>query len=336
VGRTGVITPVAHLRPVSVLGTTVSRATLHNEDEIMRLDVRIGDTVVLEKAGDVIPDILSVILDLRPKSAKPFRFPSEVLGIGKIERIPGQVAHRAVDTDSFEQKKRKLSYSVGKSALNIVGCGPKIIEQLMKEGLISELSDLFSLTEGDLASLPGWGEKSAKQLVASLKTSRSTTLPRFLIALAIPQVGEETAHDLAKHFGTINAFMNATDEDLRNVYGVGEIVAKEIALWKKNRATETELKNLLNIFSIEEMGEDKDTKGVFRGMNVVLTGGMIKLSRDEAKQLIRDNGGNPTSSVSKETNLLVAGEDAGSKLEKAKELGVRIIDEEEFLSLLGK
>jgi DNA ligase (NAD+) len=160
VGRTGVITPVAHLRPVVVMGSTVSRATLHNEDEIKRLDVRIGDTIILEKAGDVIPDIVKVLYDLRPKNSTTYKFPDYVEGIGKIERVKGQAAHRAVGGDSFIQQMRRLSYTVGKSALNIVGCGPKVVEQLMKEGLVSNVSDFYTLKKGDLVNLEGWGDKN--------------------------------------------------------------------------------------------------------------------------------------------------------------------------------
>ncbi|HXK37643.1 MAG TPA: NAD-dependent DNA ligase LigA [Candidatus Paceibacterota bacterium] len=334
VGRTGVITPVAHLRPVSVLGTTVSRATLHNEDEIVRLDVRIGDTVVLEKAGDVIPDIIAVIPELRPKGSKPFRFPDFVEGIGKIERIPGQVAHRAVDADSFAQKLRKLSYVVGKSALNVVGCGPKIVEQLMREGLVTSVADFYTLTKGDLVNLEGWGEKSAEQLVDAFSERKHVPLSRFIVALAIPQIGEETAHDLATYFGSFDAFFAADREALLAVNGIGETMADEILNWRHNKHAQHDLERLRALVVVEN--ESVVRSGALMGMTVVVTGGLETLSRDEAKQLIRDAGGSPGGSVSKETSLVVAGSDAGSKLAKAQQLGIKVIDEKEFLYMIGK
>lgn len=334
VGRTGVITPVAHLRPVSVLGTTVSRATLHNEDEIARLDVRIGDTVVLEKAGDVIPDIIAVIPSLRPKAAKPYRFPDFVEGIGAIERIPGQVAHRAVATDSFAQQLRKLSYVVGKSALNVVGCGPKIVEQLMREGLVASVADFYTLTKGDLMNLEGWGEKSAEQFVEAFKERTHVPLSRFIVALAIPQVGEETAHDIAVHFGSFDAFHMAKRDALLEVEGIGDTIADEILAWRANKHAQYDLERLRALVVVED--ESKVVGGPLLGMTVVVTGSLETLSRDEAKQRIRDAGGSPGGSVSKETSLLVAGSDAGSKLDKAKQLGIKIVDEKTFLKMLGR
>ncbi len=334
VGRTGVITPVAHLRPVSVLGTTVSRATLHNEDEIARLDVRIGDTVVLEKAGDVIPDIIAVIPELRPKGAKPYRFPEEVEGIGRIERIPGQVAHRAVEKDSFAQQLRRLSYVVGKSALNVVGCGPKIIEQLMRAGLVSSVADFYTLKKGDLVDLPGWGERSAAQFIDAFAERKHVPLSRFIVALAIPQIGEETSYDLAAHFGTLDAFLDADRNALLEVPGIGETMADEIMSWRKSTHAQHDLQRLLEFVSVES--ESKKAAGLLDGMTVVVTGSLLTLSRDEAKQLIRDAGGDPAGSVSKETDLVVVGKDAGSKLAKAKQLGIKTIDEDTFLKMLKK
>lgn len=333
VGRTGVITPVAHLIPVLVMGSTVSRATLHNEDEIRRLDVRVGDTVILEKAGDVIPDIVKVLTELRPKDSQPFLFPDYVEGIGKIEKIEGQVAYKAVDKDSFAQKQRRLSYIVGKNALDVPGCGPKIVEQLMKEGLVSNVADFYTLTKGDLINLEGWGEKSADQFVESFNTKRKIPLSRFIIALAINQVGEETSYDLAKHFKTFDSFMNASYSDYVNIYGIGGTVAEEIVMWKQNKVAQHELAKLLEI--VEVQNEKDESSGRLKGMTIVLTGTLPTLSRDEAKLMIRDAGGDVASSVSKETDLVIAGVEAGSKLEKAEKLGIKIIDEEEFIKLVS-
>jgi DNA ligase (NAD+) len=234
VGRTGVITPVANLRPVSVAGSTVSRATLHNEDEIKRLDVRVGDTVILQKAGDVIPDIVSVVLELRPKNSKPYKFPTHVSacgGDGQIERIPGQVAWRCTNKNSFAQLERKFYHFVGKHAFDIDGLGPKIIDVLLEHKLISSFDDIFTLKRGDLLQLPRFAQLSVDNLLTSVLKAKTITLPRFLVSLSVPQVGEETAEDIAEHFKTIDAIRNASFEKLEAINGVGPIVARSICDW---------------------------------------------------------------------------------------------------------
>lgn len=337
VGRTGVLTPVAHLRPVSVLGTVVSRATLHNEDEIARLDVRIGDTVVLEKAGDVIPDIVSVLKEMRSGTEKKFVFPTHVPacgGDGAIERIPGQAAYRCVSRDSFAQLLRRLAYFTSRGAFDIEHLGPKNVELLMKEGLVTHPDDFFTLTKGDLLNLPRFGEKSADNLLLAINGRRTISLPRFITALSIDHVGEETAIDLARAFHTIEALMSAPQEELVSVDGVGEVVAESLFTWMRIPEHGAMLARLLE--QVEVTPEKTLVRGSspLSGKTVVLTGGMLSLSRDEAKAKIRERGGSVSSSVSKETDLVVAGGDAGSKLDKAKKLGVKIIDEQEFLKLL--
>jgi DNA ligase (NAD+) len=337
VGRTGVLTPVAHLRPVSVLGTVVSRATLHNEDEIARLDVRIGDTVILEKAGDVIPDIISVVKEMRSGKEKKFMFPTHVDscgGDGVIERIPGQAAYRCVSRDSFAQLLRRLAYFTSRGAFDIEHLGPKNVELLMKEGLVVNPDDFFTLTKGDLLNLPRFGEKSADNLLAAIDGRRTISLPRFITALSIDHVGEETAIDLARAFHTIEALMSASQEELVAVDGVGGVVATSFFTWMRTPVHGAMLMRLLE--QVEVIPEKAITRGSspLSGKTVVLTGGMLSLSRDEAKAKIRERGGSVSSSVSKETDLVVAGGDAGSKLDKAKKLGVKIIDEQEFLKLL--
>ncbi len=337
VGRTGVLTPVAHLRPVSVLGTVVSRATLHNEDEIARLDVRIGDTVILEKAGDVIPDIVAVVKEMRTGKEKRYVFPTHVDacgGDGRIERVPGQAAYRCVNKDSFPQLLRKLAYFCSKSAFNIEGLGPKIVELLMKEGLVTEPDDFFTLTPGDLINLPHFGERSAERLLAAIALRREISLPRFVTALSIPHVGEETAHDLARAFGTIAALRAASEADLLTVDGVGEIVAHAFVEWVHNEEHSALLDRLLAAITVLPEERTRAVTSAFTGLSVVLTGTLTTLSRDEAKQKLRDSGAQVSSAVSKETDLVVAGTEAGSKLEKARALGVRVIDEGEFLRLL--
>ena len=337
VGRTGVLTPVAHLRPVSVLDTIVSRATLHNEDEIMRLDVRIGDTVVLQKAGDVIPDIVSVVKEMRTGKEKKFVFPTHVDacgGDGAIERIPGQAAYRCVSRDSFTQLLRRLAYFTSRTAFDIEHLGPKNVELLMKEDLVTSPDDFFTLKKGDLLNLPRMGEKSADNLLAAINARRMISLPRFITALSIDHVGEETAHDLARAFHTIDALMVAKEEELRGVEGVGDIVAASLVAWMKNPDHKAMLRRLLKQVHVEEEKGPAKSRSVLAGKTFVLTGTLPSLSRDEAKQLIRDAGGDVSSSVSKETDFVVAGEEAGSKLDKATALGVKIINEAEFMKMV--
>ena len=332
VGRTGVVTPVAHLTPVKVAGSTVSRATLHNEDEIKRLDVRIGDTVILQKAGDVIPDIVSVVYDLRPKDSKPYVFPKKVSacgGDGSIERLPGEVAWKCVLKDSFDQNRRKFHYFASKKCFDIDGMGPKILDVLMEEGLISSFDDIFTLERGDLLALPRFAEKSVDNLLVSIEKSRNVTLPRLLASLSIPQVGEETAYDIANYFGSIEKISEARYEDLESIYGVGPIVAQAVFDYFKNIENKKLVKNLLKQISIkkEAIGEK------LSGKSFVFTGTM-KTDRVQAQALVRALGGEVSSSVSRNTTYVVAGESAGSKLDKARELGVEVINEEEFLKMV--
>ena len=337
VGRTGVITPVAHLRPVSVAGSTVSRATLHNEDEIARLDVRIGETVILQKAGDVIPDIVSVVKEMRTGKEKPYIFPKKVDacgGDGSIERIPGESAWRCVYKDSYEQIKRKFYYFVSKKCFNIDGLGPKIIDALLENNLISSFDDIFTLKKGDLLALPRFAEKSVDNLLESIQKSRKITLSRFLTALSITQVGEETANDLAKHFKNIDGIMNATFEDLEIINGVGPIVAKSIKDWFSDKENRKLIKNLLKYINLEKVDTTEDKILPLTGKVFVLTGTLSKMSRDEAKEKIRALGGDISSSVSENTSFVVEGENPGSKSEKAHALGVSIINEEQFLGMI--
>jgi len=339
VGRTGVLTPVAHLTPVRVAGSVVSRATLHNEDEIKRLDVRVGDTVILQKAGDVIPDIVQVLKDLRTGKEKEYNFPEFVAdcgGDGKIERIPGQVAWRCVNTDSFAQKRRKFYHFVSKKSYDMNGCGPKIIDVLMDNNLISTFDDLFTLKRGDLLALPRFAEKSVDNLLASVEKARQISLPKFLVGLSISQVGEETAIDLAKHFGSIEKLQSASFEELQNLDGVGPVVAEALVSWSTEKNNKKLIDNLLKQVEIIKPSKDSEnnSKKLF-GKSFVLTG-TLSISRDEAKDKIRDLGGDVSESVSVKTTYLVAGENAGSKLEKAQKLGVKVLKEDDFLALINK
>lgn len=337
VGRTGIVTPVAHLRPVVLAGSTVSRATLHNEDQIARLDVRVGDTVVLHKAGDVIPEIVRVLPELRSGKEKPFEFPKIVEACGgPIERIPGEAAYRCVDRNAYAIQERKLVHFAGKHALDIEGMGKKTVALLMKEGRISSFDDMFTLKKGDLIGLPGFAEKSAEKLLTAIADRRTVPLPRLLVGLSIQHVGEETAIDLARAFGTLDRIQAARVEDLAGVFGVGEIVAESVFAWFRDRENTALLKRLLKVIRVEAYREASAASGPFMGKTIVLTGTLSALSRDEAKARIRAAGGNPAGSVSAKTHYVVAGEEAGSKLAEAKKLGVPVLSEAEFLRMLGK
>lgn len=340
IGRTGVLTPVAHLRPVLVAGSTVSRATLHNEDEIERLDVRVGDTVILQKAGDVIPDIVKVLTEMRTGKEMPFKFPTHIPecgGDGRIERIPGQAAWRCVYKDSASQQKRRLYHFVSKYCFDIEGLGPKQIDVFMENNLISSYEDIFTLTKGDILALPRFAEKSADNLIASIQKAKRVTLPRFIFSLSIPNVGEETAEDLAEHFVTWHKLAKTLGEgdvgELYKIEGIGEIVAQALIDWfasEKNQKIVERLLEHVTVASFKSAGSNK-----FEGKTFVLTGTLSTMSRDEAKAKIKAQGGDVSGSVSSKTNYVVAGEEAGSKLDKAEELGVTVLTEEEFTKLLS-
>lgn len=336
VGRTGVITPVAKLRPVLVAGSTVSRATLHNEDEIKRLDVRIGDTVILQKAGDVIPDIVRVLTELRTGKQKPYVFPKKVAecgGDGSIERIPGQAAYRCVFGDSAVQQKRKLEHFVSKKCFNIDGLGEKIIEEFMDRNLISSFDDIFTLEKGDIATLPGFGEKSADNLIASIDKARDVTLQKFITSLSIPQVGEETADVLAGRFGTLDTLLSVNFSDLEKIPGIGPIIAQSVLSWFANNENKKLITHLLAQVRIKP--QKALNSGKLSGKTFVLTGTLTKFSRDEAKDHIKSLGGHVSGSVSSKTDYVVVGSDPGDKYEKAVSLGVRTLTESDFMKLLA-
>lgn len=344
VGRTGVLTPVAHLRPVLVAGSTVSRATLHNEDEIARLDVRVGDTVVIQKAGDVIPDIVRVLPELRTGKEKKFKWPTHVAecgGDGSIERIPGQAAWRCVASDSFAVLRRRLRYFASKGAINIEGLGPSTVDALLEQGLVEHYDDFFTLTEGDLIGLEGFAEISAKKLIDSInKAAKHVTLARLVTGLSVPQVGEETAILLAQHFKTVDALVKASEDDFSAISGIGPIVARSIHNWfadKDNRKLLERLRKHIRIVNpafVSRTTLDNDTLSL-AGKIFVLTGMLASMSRDEAKSALRKLGASVSGSVSKNTDYVVAGAEAGSKLDKAEELGVKVISEREFLKLVA-
>ena len=338
VGRTGVLTPVAHLKPVLVAGSTVSRATLHNEDEIKRLDVRIGDTIILQKAGDVIPDIVSVVTEMRTGREKSFVWPKKVTDCGEggeIEKVQGQVAWRCKNKNSFLQKKRKLYHFVSKAAFDIDHLGPKVIDALLEGGLIATYDDIFTLKKGDLLALPRFAEKSVDNLLQAIEKSKKISLARFIISLSIPQVGEETAILLAQNCGSLTNLHNYEFTQLEQIEGIGPIVAKEIVEWFKDKENQKLLSKLLKHVKISSSPSKLSApSSKLSDKTFVLTGTLSSMTRDEAKEKIRSLGGSISSSVSSETDYVVVGENPGSKYAKAEELGVKTLSEKEFQNLL--
>lgn len=337
VGRTGTVTPVAQLRPVSVAGTTVARATLHNEDFIKEKDLRIGDTVILQKAGDIIPEIVQVLPEFRTGKEKKWNFPKRSPlcgGDGEIERVPGEARHRCKVAGSFTQLSRTLAHFAGRSALDIDGLGAKTVTLLMEHELVSSFDDFFTLTRDELLALPGFKEKSADNLMEGIERGKSVSLDRVLVGLSILHVGEETAYVLAQNFRTMDKLRTATEAELARVEGVGEVVARSVYSWFSDSENTALLDRLLPHLSIQEV-ETPAEDAPLKGQTVVVTGTLPTLSREQAEDWVRKAGGTAGSSVSKKTAFVVAGESAGSKLAKAEELGVEVIDEAEFLRRLG-
>jgi len=336
VGRTGKLTPVAHLRPVAVAGSTVARATLHNEDFIKEKDIRIADTVILQKAGDVIPEVVSVIMELRPKGAKAWKFPTHSSlcgGDGRIERVPGEAAHRCVVAGSFEIQARRLAHFACKSALDIAGIGKETVKTLMEHNLISDFDDLFELTKDELLPLEGFEETKAAKLIAAIGAATRVPLDRLIIGLGIPHVGEENAFLLATHFNTLTKLGAASEETLSHIEGVGPIIGKSVADWFKNSNNRTLLARLVEHLKVQKVAAP--AKGPLTGQTVVITGTLPTLSREEAEARVRRAGGKAAGSVSAKTSFVVAGENQGSKFDTAKRLGISVISEAEFLKKLS-
>ncbi len=336
VGRTGVVTPVAHLQPVVIAGSTVARATLHNEDEIKRLDVRIGDTVILKKAGDIIPKILQVVTALRPEKTKPYRFPKKVAGCGGeglIERIPGEVAYRCVDRSSDMLKRQQLYYFASKQALNIDGVGPRIIDQLLDTKLISGPADLFTLTKSDLLTLEGFKERAAENTIQAIAAVKEITLDRFLIALSIDGVGEENARLLAQYFNSLAALQKASVTEIAKIHGLGDTVATALVAWWSDKSNQQMVENLLQQIHVIPLQKNVRSTAL-TDTSIVFTGTLQTMGRDEAKTRARTAGAQVVSTVSKKTTYVVAGADPGSKVTKAEDLGVTVLTEEAFVKLL--
>ena len=341
VGRTGVLTPVAELEPVFLAGSTIARATLHNEEEIKRKDIRVGDTVIIEKAGEVIPAVVSVVVAKRSKSSKAFDLAKHIKGAcpscgGPIHRDPEFVAWRCENISCPAQLKRTIGHFAGRNAMDIENLGEALIEQLVDKKLVHDVADLYSLKVEPLSELERMAEKSAKNIVEGIEASKHRELWRLIHGLGVPHVGEGAARKLADHFLSIDALMNASQEDLTRARDVGDIMAESIHDFfhnAKNIALLEKLKKA-GVTMKQDAPSAVASGGPFANRTVVVTGTLSAMSREEAKEALRMKGATVTDSVSKKTDFLVVGEDAGSKLAKAEKLGVRTLDEAAFLAML--
>jgi DNA ligase (NAD+) len=337
VGRTGALTPVAHLAPVHVGGVTVTSASLHNQDEIDRKDVRVGDTVVVQRAGDVIPQIVNVVKNKRPAKTRRFKLPTRCpVCKSATVRLEDEVVTRCPDLDCPAQLKNNLRHLASRGALDVEGLGEKLIDQLVERGDVKRLSDIFALDAATLATLERMGEKSAANLVVSLKRAKTTTLARFTIALGIRHVGEGVAELLAAHFGDLDPILAASRDELEAVEGVGPTIAESLEAFAADERNAAEIDRMrelgVNWPSAERAPADRDTLG---GKSFVVTGTLASMTRDEAKRRIRAHGGKVTGSVSKKTDYVVVGADPGSKATQARELEVEILDEAGLMQILS-
>lgn len=333
VGRTGAMTPVAILEPVQVTGITITRATLHNEDEIKRLGLKIGDTVIVGRAGDVIPDIIKVLPELRNGKEKTFKMPTHCPACGtKLEKSDTEVLLRCPNKNCFAQRRRNFYHFVSRTAFNMDGLGPKIIDRLLDEGLVQDPADLFDLEEGDVKNLERFAEKSAENLIKSIQDRKEITLPKFIYALGIRNVGEETAIDLAKHFQSLKKIKDAKLEDFEEILDIGPVVSKSIYEWFADRENNKYLEKLEK--KVKIINPKLQASQKLQGKTFVLTGSLESMSRDEARDKIRELGGDASESVSSKTSYVVVGSEPGSKAEKAKKLGVEILSEKQFLDLI--
>lgn len=341
VGRTGVITPVARLKPVFVGGVTVTNATLHNQDEIDRKDIRVGDTVIVRRAGDVIPEVVSVVPGHRPPGSVPYQLLEAISHCCPVcgshaERMPDEAAIRCTGgLFCSAQRKQSLLHFAGRRAMDIEGLGDKLVEQLVDGGLVQHLHDIYRLDLPTLAALERMGEKSAQNLLNAIEKSRNTTLARFIFALGIRNVGETTAKDLARHFGALERLMSADIETLQQVPDVGPVVAESLHQFFAEEHNREVIAQLVALGVHWEENEPVAMSGVLTGKTLVLTGTLPTLSREEAKEKIEAAGGKVAGSVSKKTDFVIAGAEAGSKLSKAQELGVTILDETGLMQLLN-
>lgn len=336
VGRTGTLTPVARLKPVFVGGATVSNATLHNIDEIRRKDVRIGDTVFVRRAGDVIPEIVSVVKELRPHGAKEVELPKHCPECGaEVVQAEGEAFARCSGgLYCSAQRKESIKHFASRGALDIAGLGDSLVDQLVNSNLIHNVADLYTLSEDQLSSLERMGKKSASKIIAALEKSKDTTLARFIYALGIREIGAVMAQTLAEHFLSLDKLMNASEEDIQKISGVGPVLAKHIVTFFRQKHNRDLIERLLHSGIHWEKPTASFETLPLSGKIFVLTGSLEKLTREDAKRILIAKGAKVSESVSQSTTYLVVGKEAGSKLAKAKKLGISILNEDELLALL--
>ncbi len=335
VGRTGVLTPNAVLKPVFVSGSLISRATLHNEDYILQKDIRVGDTVVIQKAGDIIPEVVEVVTKNRNGSEVAFVMPKTCPSCGSaVIREEGEAAHKCQNMDCPAQLLRNIIHFVSKDAMDISGLGEAIIETFVNEGLIKGAADLYYIDYYKVANIEGFGEKSANNLMDALEKSKSNDLYRLLFALGIPHVGQVAAKKICNVFDTMDKIINATAEEFASIDDIGDVIAKSLVTFFTNQNNISEITRLRDAGVNMSKLKSENSSDLLVGKTFVLTGTLPNLSRNEAKKLIEDNGGKVSSSVSKKTDFVLLGDDAGSKLTKAQELGITLVSEQEFLDMI--
>lgn len=335
VGRTGVLTPNAVLESVRLAGTTVSRATLHNIDYIREKDIRIGDSVLVQKAGDIIPEVLSVVKERRTGDEKVFEMPERCPVCGaRVYREDGEVAYRCTGSDCDAQLARNIIHFASRDAMDIEGMGPAMVEKLLENGLISSVYDIYTLKAEDVAELDKMGEKSASNLTSAISKSKENDLSKLIFALGIRHVGSRNAKILAMKFRTLDSLINATEDEISSVDEIGKVIAQSIVNFFKQEQN-IELVNNLRSAGLNFQCKEFISEGIFSGKTFVLTGTLPTLSRNEASKIITDNGGKVSSSVSRKTDYVLAGEEAGSKLDKANSLGINVISEEDLFNMIG-
>ena len=336
VGRTGVLTPKAVLSPVRLAGTTVTNATLHNQDFITEKDIRVGDTVLVRKAGEIIPEVVRILPEKRPEGAMPYHLPTSCPVCGApVYREPGEAATRCTGAECPAQLLRNLCHFTSREAMDIDGVGPAVLEQMVNAGLVHNPADLYSLTVQDIAQLDRMGDKSARNAVHAIEESRSRDLSKLLCALGIRQIGAKAAQVLARHFGSFDALAAATEEELTAIDDVGAITAQCLRRWLESPQSQ-DLIARIKAAGVNMDCHDRPTADTLAGKTFVLTGTLSSLGRKEAEEAVVRLGGKASSSVSKKTSFVVAGEEAGSKLRKAQELGIPVLTEAEFLAMIGR
>jgi DNA ligase (NAD+) len=337
VGRTGTLTPVAHLTPVKVGGVTVSRATLHNEQEVERKDIRVGDTVVIQRAGDVIPEVVAVVREKRPKGARKFVMPDKCPVCGSpVQRVEGEVAVRCVSLYCRAQLVEKIFHFASRGAMDIEGLGYRTVESFIEKGFVKDVADLYLLPtrKDEIVAMERMGEKSCENLIAALERSKKRELPRIFYALGILGVGENTANLLARHFGSMERLMAAGEEEISSIRGIGPVIAHSVHQFFADKNNIGVMKKLQKL-GVEFPEAEQTSDGPLKGKTFVLTGSLEAFTRSQAQKIIEQLGGHVTSSVSKNTDYVIAGANPGSKLDKARKLELRVLDEDEFKKLMG-